>query len=89
MRSESKHYCRVCGYYNQDLPWGDDDKTPSFEFCDCCGVEFGYGDATQKAVRNYREKWLRSGAKWFNEKAKPEHWAVEEQLKNVPDDFED
>lgn len=35
-------YCRVCGLYLGYQPWGEDGKTPSYEICPCCGVEFGY-----------------------------------------------
>ena len=36
-----KIYCRICGYRLGFEPWGDDEKTPTYEICPCCGVEFG------------------------------------------------
>ena len=33
-------------------------KTPSFGICDCCGVEFGYEDATPEAAGACRRSWL-------------------------------
>ena len=37
--------CRVCGLLSSDPPWGYDGVSPTFDFCPCCGVEFGYEDA--------------------------------------------
>lgn len=37
----SRHNCRVCGYYIDDLPWGKDGNCPTYEICPCCGDEFG------------------------------------------------
>lgn len=54
--------CRVCGLRQGSPPWGEDGKTPSFEICDCCGVEFGYEDASPKAAEAYRQAWLARGA---------------------------
>lgn len=65
------YYCRVCGLYHVPPPWGLDNKTPSFEICVCCGVEFGYEDTTDEMVEQYRDEWLRSGAQWLIKKKKP------------------
>ncbi len=79
--SESnKHLCRVCGYYQEDPPWGEDGKTPTFEICDCCGVEFGYEDAKTKAIFQFRKLWLAGGACWFKEFKKPAKWDLSAQL---------
>ncbi len=82
-----RYICRVCGLVLEDPPWGVDGKTPLFEFCLCCGVEFGYGDWTVGAAKNWRRKWLSKGAVWFDASEKPEEWDVESQLKNVPPEF--
>jgi hypothetical protein len=79
--------CRVCGYIQDELPWGNDGKTPIFEICVCCGTEFGYNDATIRAVKKYRETWLSEGAKWFKPKFKPRDWDLEEQMLNIPGEF--
>jgi hypothetical protein len=85
---EVKYYpCRICGLLQEDPPWGEDDKTPSFEICACCGVEFGYEDINFVSIRNYRARWLEEGAEWFDVKAKPMEWNLEEQLKNIPSEF--
>lgn len=59
--SKEIRYCRVCGLKYEEPPWGFDGKTPSFEICQCCGVEFGYEDATVVGVNRYRKKWISSG----------------------------
>lgn len=83
----NKFACRVCGNLQLDPPWGEDGDSPNFDICDCCGVEFGYGDCTLKAVRASREQWLKNGAIWKNSKYKPVDWIFEEQMKNIPNAF--
>lgn len=39
-----EHFCRVCGLYIEDEPWGKDGSCPTYEICSCCGVEFGNED---------------------------------------------
>lgn len=56
------YYCRVCGLKQEDAPWVKHGDTPSFEICDCCGVEFGYEDRINKSIQKYRENWLNNGA---------------------------
>ena len=34
-------------------------------------------------IKEYRENWLKNGAKWFAEKRMPKNWKLEEQLKNL------
>lgn len=55
------HTCRICGYFDETIfPWGDDGKTPTFEICPCCNVEFGYEDIQISSIVKYREKWMNS-----------------------------
>ena len=79
--------CRVCGKIQDDFPWGEDGKYPNYDICDCCGVEFGYGDCTLKAIRASRERWLANGAEWKYPKEKPDNWSLEEQMKNIPKEY--
>lgn len=76
--------CRVCGYKNEgpaeDYPWGSEGDTPRYTFCPCCGVESGYGDATQAAVRKSRDAWMQSGYNWDAPDSKPPGWTPETQL---------
>lgn len=79
--------CRVCGLQMPQPPWGIDGRSPTFEHCPCCGVEFGYADATPVAARRYREAWLEEGARWSEPEEAPCCWALDEQLAAVPPDF--
>lgn len=88
MRSDSELRCRVCGYKSENPPWGDDGKSPLYDFCQCCGVEHGYQDASPTGARLYRSEWIRAGAKWDNVEAKPSDWNLSEQLSHLPVGFE-
>lgn len=68
-------------------PWGMDGRTPLYEHCPCCGVEFGYQDATPEGAKNFREAWLAAGAKWDDPVKKPPEWNPTGQLEHVPDRF--
>ena len=81
------HNCRVCGLYIEDATWGEDNKTPTYEICPCCGVEFGNEDYTLESTRIYRFNWIKSGAKWFSRKEQPLNWRVEDQFKFIPEDW--
>ncbi len=84
---DARYFCRVCGLSQGDAPWGDDDETPTFDICDCCGVQFGYEDCTTRGIKKFREEWIKNGAKWFWPKSRPENWSLEEQLKKVPPEY--
>ena len=75
--------CRVCGLLQSEPPWGSDGKCPTYAYCSCCGVEFGYGDASPEGIRRWRENWLASGANWNDPKEKPANWDLQEQLSHV------
>lgn len=81
-----EHHCRVCGLHSEDPPW-EEGIYPTYSICDCCGAEFGLEDITVKSTREYREKWIAEGAKWFNPKLKPDNWNLGTQLNSVPKDF--
>ena len=83
----NRHNCRVCGCYIDDLPWGKDGNCPTYEICPCCGVEFGNEDCTKESTKQYREKWINDGAKWFEPEVKPKNWNKEEQFINIPQKF--
>lgn len=83
----NEHYCRVCGLYSIDKPWGEDGNSPNYEICPCCGVEFGNEDYTMESTIEYRKQWLANGAKWFTFKEKPENWNLKKQLQNIPHEY--
>lgn len=74
------HLCKVCGLdLGEDyFSWGVDGRTPTFDFCPCCGVEFGYQDATEKAIVNFRAQWISKGCTWDEPHLKPADWHWEE-----------
>src|SRR5262245_36356943 len=83
--------CRVCGLLysggENELPWGADAMSPTYGFCDCCGVVFGYGDATPEGARRWRRQWLEDGSQWHEPNVVPDRWRVEEQLAAVPEGY--
>jgi hypothetical protein len=85
MHNKEKYFCRICGFEQEDPPWGDDEKTASFDFCDCCGCQFGYQDIHLENIKKYRNKWIQEGAKWSHSECKPLNWNLNEQLKQIPD----
>ena len=87
MRDSQAHRCRICGLLLEDPPWGLDGHTPLYEHCPCCGVEFGYQDATRQGARKFREAWILAGATWDDPKKKPSEWDAAKQLALVPEEF--
>jgi len=85
--SPNTHECRVCGYYSEDFPWGEDGKNPSYQICPCCGVQFGKEDCTLESIKAYRATWKNNGGKWFMKNEKPADWDIEQQMKNIPNEF--
>ena len=57
--SYGNHKCRICGFHNENFPWGEDGKKPNFELCPCCGVQFGKEDVTLESIQKYRKEWLK------------------------------
>lgn len=87
MPSDEELRCRVCGLKQDSPPWGEDGRTPLFEHCPCCGVEWGYQDATPVGACRYRERWLKEGANWDSPAQRPKDWDLQEQLAAVPAEF--
>ncbi len=88
MLNEELRRCRVCGLLLEEPPWGDDGQSPTYDFCPCCGVEFGYGDATPQAARQWRHTWITAGATWREPERRPADWSLDQQLKDVPPGFD-
>jgi hypothetical protein len=87
MLNNNLYNCRVCGLRLDDPPWGDDGRTPLYEYCPCCGVEFGYQDSSPLGAKSYREKWVNDGAKWSEPAEMPPNWGLVAQLEQVPEEF--
>ena len=84
MLSDAELRCRVCGLLQEMPPWGEDGRSPTYDFCACCGTEFGYQDSSRVGVIRRRHEWLASGAKWADPSVKPQPWDPMEQLSSVP-----
>jgi hypothetical protein len=87
-RPDTPWLCLVCGTdYRSfgDPPWGHAGRDPSYDCCVCCGVEFGYGDASIKAIRAWRDRWQREDLTWREPHHCPESWNAETQLATLPD----
>lgn len=82
------HVCRVCGFFTPDyFPWGETGTSATFDFCACCGVEFGYEDFTVRGCRVTRKKWFERGTPWFEPEFRPDDWDPQTQLDQIPQRF--
>ncbi len=83
MSDVADHFCRVCGYRSDEAPWGDDGRSPSFDLCPCCGVEWGYQDLVATAAEQFQARWLAEGAPWRDRKVPADGLATEERLRRI------
>ena len=82
--SMKNYTCPVCGFKGLEENPYNQRKEPSYEICPCCGFEFGFDSAGSKeSLIEYRQRWIKDGARWFIERLKPENWDLEAQLKNI------
>jgi hypothetical protein len=79
--------CRVCGWQLDEPPWGADGRTPTFDYCSCCGVEFGYQDANADGARRFRRSWLATGGEFAEKDVAPPDWDRDAQLTRLPPSF--
>ena len=82
--SEKRYICPVCGFDGlKEAPY-DKQGSPSYEICPCCGFEFGFDSANnQIAFTDFRQRWIKNGARWVLQKLKPESWDLKSQLANL------
>ncbi len=88
------YICPICGFVLDFKPWSD--NSPSEEICPSCGMQFGYDDAAGgnkekrlEIYKSWRKKWIKEGMKWWSEgQSHPENWNPNEQLKNIPEEFQ-
>lgn len=81
---DERFICCICGYRLKFKICGEDGKSPPYEICPCCGVEFGNEDYTLTPILEYRKKWSESGCNWFLAENKLLDWSYKAQLENVP-----
>src|ERR1700722_19465613 len=77
--------CRVCGLLQSEPPWGADGASPTYDYCPCCGVEFGYGDSSAVAIIRWRNQWIAHGMLWKEPEKRPANWNFEQELGHVED----
>ena len=73
----NENHCYICGHELPAPPWS---TQWIFEYCPCCGGQFGYDDASTKAIASYRQQWLEAGAPWFKPEKRPNDWSLKDQL---------
>lgn len=81
-------FCPVCGYDLGFLPWKD--NSSSDEICPSCGIQFGYDDSARDNIqlreeiyKQWRDKWLKNGPKWYSSRPKPLNFNAKKQLLNI------
>ena len=81
------YFCPVCGFRGlKEVPY-DEHGAPSYEICPCCGFEFGFdGFNNSIAYVDFRQRWIKNGARWFIPGLKPEGWDLGNQLSNLNKD---
>lgn len=88
-RPDVPSLCLVCGFdfdgYDDELPWGPDGDGPTYNFCPCCGVEFGYGDFALESAARWRTRWVAEGMGWFKPAQRPQDWDAQAQLARLPE----
>lgn len=73
--------CRICGSVDEGyFPWGIDGKSPTYDICDCCNVEFGYEDSHLVSIRYFRQHWMKS-EKFLSD------LKYQKRLENIPQEF--
>ena len=62
--------CPACGFQLDFMPWAD--NTELEPPCPCCGIHFGYDDATEglrwQAYEKWRRRWVDDGMRWWSNK---------------------
>ena len=76
--------CPVCGFPELEEP-AYKGKSGSFEFCQCCGFQFGKTDHDEHiSHEEWRAMWIKKGMKWFSSGyVPPENWNPRQQLLNI------
>ncbi|MFJ2770283.1 hypothetical protein [Streptomyces sp. NPDC087300] len=83
MESGLETVCRVCGLDVGEVRF-DEHGLALFVICECCGTESGVSDGIVAQARRVRGHWLDAGSTWFEPKARPAEWELQQQLRNIP-----
>ena len=77
-----KHICPVCGFDGLLEEAFGPSNEPSHEICPCCGFEFGFDGSNDPAVfKEFRQRWVNNGAKWFIPNLKPKNFGAGQDSK--------
>lgn len=71
------NHCPVCGFNTDESYTSVYELRFSYNICACCDCEYGYDDN----LKFYNE-WVKDGCIWFEKRAKPEDWKLEDQIQN-------
>jgi len=66
-----------------DPPWGLDGRCPTYEYCPCCGVEWGYQDSLPASVERFRSEWVRRGGTWTDRTVPADVLTTNERLRHL------
>lgn len=79
-----KYICPVCGYdelTQEPYPYH---SVESHEICPSCSFHFGYDDESEGFThKQWRERWIKEGMKWWSSREKPANWDPKLQLLNI------
>lgn len=71
--------CPVCGYAKEYR---------EHDICTCCGIHFGYDDATLTHDA-LREEWLQAGVPWFSKTIPaPNGWSISSAARQMVQNLE-
>ncbi|MGF6226181.1 hypothetical protein QFZ27_000136 [Inquilinus ginsengisoli] len=74
--------CPVCGFPGLEGAPYDKHGCASFDICPCCGIEFGYDDATTSHLE-LRMRWIAGGKRWWSDRGPPRGWDADRQLAQI------
>lgn len=80
MRNQTKS---VDVFGTDDPPWGLDGRCPTYEYCPCCGVEWGYQDSLPASVERFRSEWVRRGGTWTDRTVPADGLTTNERLRRL------
>ena len=85
--SIEEHYCPSCGADLSDSDvWTKNGE--SNDVCYCCGLSFNRHPPVLTAVKAARDHWLLHPKFWKEPSALPEDWRIEDQMSNIPPEYQ-
>ena len=75
--SVSINHCPIWGFKADESYTSFLELRCSYDICDCCGCEYGHDDDL-----NFYADWVKDGCVWFEAKAKPQGWTLDDQVRN-------